>query len=228
MKQCKNESCKTTETSRWYGDLCRSCYDKQFRIFNKEKIRAREKKHEQTPEKRNYDKLYKEANREIIKKQKRSHYINNKELYKKYRESHKEERRQYYLNVTRLKRQTNKEDYNKKAREYAKKRYYSDTLYKITILYRVRLRHALKGNLRTFRSLTYLGCSIEEFKKYIEKQFLPGMSWDNNTLHGWHLDHIKPLWQFDLTKEEDRIIALHYTNLRPLWSSENWSRPKAN
>lgn len=62
-----------------------------------------------------------------------------------------------------------------------------------------------------------LGCTIEEFRSYIESKFTDGMSLDN---YGkWHLDHIKPL---ALAKTEEEIVKLnHYTNFQPLWAADN-------
>ena len=64
-----------------------------------------------------------------------------------------------------------------------------------------------------------IGCSRKFLREYLEKQFKPGMTWDN---HGkWHIDHIKPLDKFDPNNIEDVKIANHYTNLQPLWAAEN-------
>lgn len=38
------------------------------------------------------------------------------------------------------------------------------------------------------------------------------------------IDHIIPMCSLDLTKEENLIKVCHYTNLRPLWKSENSSK----
>lgn len=67
---------------------------------------------------------------------------------------------------------------------------------------------------------TILGCTIEEFRNYIESKFTEGMNLDN---YGkWHLDHIKPL---ALAKNEEEIIQLnHYTNFQPLWAADNISK----
>jgi hypothetical protein len=44
--------------------------------------------------------------------------------------------------------------------------------------------------------------------------------------NGWHIDHIKPCSSFDLTKEEEQRKCFHYTNLQPLWATDN--RKKAD
>jgi hypothetical protein len=51
----------------------------------------------------------------------------------------------------------------------------------------------------------------------MESLFKEGMTWDN---HGeWHIDHIIPI---SSGKTEDEVVKLcHYTNLQPLWKTEN-------
>jgi hypothetical protein len=63
------------------------------------------------------------------------------------------------------------------------------------------------------------GCTVNELVKHIESQFLEGMSWANR--RRWHIDHIIPCSAFDLTDPAQQKVAFHYTNLRPVWSSEN-------
>jgi hypothetical protein len=88
----------------------------------------------------------------------------------------------------------------------------------------------LKENLRTYfyRTLTYktggvfvyLGCSIEEFKLYLELMFDKEMNWEN---HGsiWHIDHIKPCCSYNLVNEDELKACFHWSNLRPLLVLEN-------
>lgn len=69
----------------------------------------------------------------------------------------------------------------------------------------------------------YLDMSPSDFRFYIESLWLPGMSW-NNYGRGrgkWNVDHIKECREFDLSKEENRKVCFHYTNLRPYWAIDN-------
>ena len=87
---------------------------------------------------------------------------------------------------------------------------------------RRRLYKALGNEKGSGEAIRQLGCSVADFKAYIEGLFTEGMTWDN---YGeWHLDHIKPLCSFDLTKEEHILEACNYRNLRPLWAKDNLAK----
>lgn len=94
-------------------------------------------------------------------------------------------------------------------------------------IFSIKLAYCLKSHIdrvlknKTHSIINLLGCSIEELKKHLEKQFKPGMNWSNHTLHGWHIDHIRPISSFDLTKKTERELCFHYSNLQPLWAEEN-------
>jgi hypothetical protein len=52
------------------------------------------------------------------------------------------------------------------------------------------------------------------------------MTWDNygTAKDGgkcWHIDHIKPIAAFDITKKDQREACFHFTNLQPLWAEDN-------
>ena len=72
--------------------------------------------------------------------------------------------------------------------------------------------------------LRYLGCSAEDACIYIEQQFKKGMTWNNHGMKGWHIDHVIPLVAFNLTYEDQRRKAFHYTNLQPLWAHDNFAK----
>ncbi len=64
------------------------------------------------------------------------------------------------------------------------------------------------------------GCTFEEFAVHLQKQFKEGMTLEN---HGdWHIDHIKPC--ATATSAEELAALFHFTNLQPLWASENLSK----
>ena len=109
---------------------------------------------------------------------------------------------------------------------YCRNYYHTNIQHKMGIVLRKRLNKALKYGSASVSAVRYLGCTLEEFRKYIEGLWEPGMSWDNWTTSGWHMDHIRPLNTFDLTDEKQRLEAIHYTNIRPLWAEVNYSRPK--
>jgi len=92
---------------------------------------------------------------------------------------------------------------------------------KLAATIRSRIKDVLKNGYYTPRTEKLLGCSYKELKDYLESQFKEGMTWDNYGFYGWHVDHIKPLSSFDLTKPEEQNKAFHYTNLQPLWAKEN-------
>ena len=125
-------------------------------------------------------------------------------------------------------RKKNHEHYKELNRKSTIKRYHSDINTKLSVLVRNRLFSALKGHTKSNSTFSYIGCSIGELKLYIESKFSAGMTWENHTLRGWHVDHIVPLSSFDLTKEEEIKKACHYTNLQPLWAKDNWTKGSKN
>lgn len=76
-----------------------------------------------------------------------------------------------------------------------------------------------KGIKKEQSCVAFIGCSLAEFKKHLAAKFTLGMTWTNR--HLWHIDHIKPLAKFDLSKESEQRMAFHYTNLQPLWARDN-------
>lgn len=86
---------------------------------------------------------------------------------------------------------------------------------------RTRTRAAVKNNQKSGSAVKDLGCSITELKQHLEKQFQPGMTWNNWSHNGWHIDHIVPLAEFDLANRDQFLKACHYSNLQPLWAKDN-------
>jgi hypothetical protein len=173
---------------------CRSCYaaiNKKWRDNNKE------------ADKKIHDK-WKSNNLDRVRKSRLKSYYNNHEASKKRARKYKKQ---------------NQEQLKIKNRIYANTKYHNDLNYRLVRLLRGRIWKALKRNSKYSTSLELLGCSIEELKIYLEKQFVKDMNWQN---YGqWHIDHVKPCSSFDLTDPEQQKLCFHYSNLQPLWAKDN-------
>lgn len=80
-------------------------------------------------------------------------------------------------------------------------------------------RHALAqvNAIKTSRTFDRLGYAPADLVRHIERQFLPGMGWDNAAR--WEIDHIIPA---STAKSEGDVIALNQlSNLRPMWAEAN-------
>jgi hypothetical protein len=164
---------------------------------------------------KNYNAQYRLKNKEKITEKAKKYYIKNSDKLKlKIKEYNYNniEKRKDYLEKT-------KEIRNKKTNEYIKNKKKINPLFKLSCNIRNLIGISIKNNGYTKKSKTnkYLGCSFEEFKIYLEKQFTEGMTWESQGK--WHLDHIYPV---SLAKNEDELIKLnHYTNFQPLWAIDN-------
>lgn len=105
----------------------------------------------------------------------------------------------------------------KNSRMYHKKK--SDPLFAASIRVRALIRDSFNKNGYSKSSLAseILGCTYEEFKRHIERQFVNGMCWER--FSEIHIDHIVPLAS---AKTEQEVFALcHFTNLRPMFGVDN-------
>ncbi len=103
-----------------------------------------------------------------------------------------------------------------KCKEYKRKKRKTDPNFRLTDNLRRRLRHALKGKLKSASTMVLLGCTAEHARKWIESQFTDGMTW--NTIQ---IDHMMPCASFNLIDPEQQRRCFHYTNLEPLFKRDN-------
>lgn len=117
--------------------------------------------------------------------------------------------------------QANKKQIIKQTTNYQIARCKIDTIFKLERNLRCRLYHALINQKadKHHRTLALTGCELPFLKEYLESKFTEGMTWAN---HGeWHIDHIRPCISFDLKHAEEQQKCFHYTNLQPLWATDN-------
>ena len=116
----------------------------------------------------------------------------------------------------------NKLQINRYNRIYEKNRKQKDPLYKLVKNLRTRLWHTLKKNKKSDTTMKLTGCTLKELKKHLENKFEDGMDWNNYGV--WHVDHIIPCANFDLSNPEQQQICFHYTNLQPMWGEKNMQK----
>jgi hypothetical protein len=142
-----------------------------------------------------------------------------KERYEKNKKEHNRKTKEYY--------KKNKKKILGQRLQWEKKKLKNDPCFKLTSRLRRRIRAAIKNNANRGSAIRNLGCSIEFFKDYIEKKFKKGMTWDNWGTY-WELDHIKELWEFDLTDKEQFLQAVNYKNMQPLTIPEHEKKTAKN
>ncbi len=208
--------------------------DKYYRENNKEKTAACRSKYYENNKKEILinKKQYYENNKESLLEQAAEYYENNKDkVLEKRKQDYKDtkdetliERKLYYENnkekiLEDVKKYSNTPDGREKIKQRRKKRRSTDIKHKLSRSLIHRLYKALKGNYKSGSAVRDLGCSIGELKMRLERQFEPGMTWEN---YGeWHIDHIIPISSFNLTDRMEFLEACNWCNLQPLWAADN-------
>lgn len=192
-------------------NICKHCENKKITENRHRKI---EDGSYICPDRSEYYKKYYLENKENILKDSGDYYLNNSEKVKEYQRIRRIEKREEIKQYMK--------DYHKRT-NWKRNKYKNDSEFKIKHILRNRFLETVKKGYKSESILKILGCSVEEFKKYIEGKFLPGMTWDNHGFGAgkWHFDHIKPCASYDLTKTEDQLECFHYTNFQPLWHEDN-------
>ena len=124
-------------------------------------------------------------------------------------------RKDYYLkNLDKIK------IYNEQNRErrniYLKNKRETDVNFRLISNTRNRIYKSLKGMTKKSSTRDILGIDIETYKKWIEFQFTPEMTWDNI-----EIDHVKAICLFDVSKEEELKEAFNWKNTQPLLKQDH-------
>lgn len=216
----------------------RRSYNKQWRAENKDKIRANKQKYylENKEKISQKAKQYRLANLAKIKAKRKAYYDKDPKAagekttaWRKANRIYANEYKKKWCarNKDKILLYKSRQDlkHNNAVKNIWRRKQFSSNLnFKIAHGLRKRLWLAIVKNQKTGSAITHLGCTVLEFKAYLESRFQPGMTWDNWTFYGWHIDHIKPLASFDLSDVGQLSVACHYSNLQPLWWHENLSK----
>ncbi len=119
---------------------------------------------------------------------------------------------------------------SEKVRKYRLARLHRDPEFKRIVDWRSRVNSCLfrkwskrptTGRMRKDVMLELVGCSRADLVAYLESLFTPEMTWQNHGRKGWHIDHIRPVYTFNLSTDEGFTACNHWTNLRPIWYLEH-------
>jgi len=207
--------------TRVSGKICNKCkIEKQFSEFHKS----------------SKDKDGRKGMCKLCKKEDHHrHYLKNKDSYlkqnKKWVFKHKEHLKAYHKQYN-LGRKKYFKDYRIRNREkrtqYQRDLMSSNMDYRISSQLRHRINMAVKSQKtsKINRTMDLLGCTVDDFRKYLESKFRVGMMWSNYGKMGWHIDHIKSCASFNLSDSEEQRKCFHYTNMQPLWAMDNFRKGK--
>lgn len=219
--------CGTSEKKHKGNGMCTNCYSKKKRTaLSKQKIdkvRKKDRKNKARYRKKNREKLiiksreYYNKNRESILSNSRKRKKQNREYKRKWRKKNIEKSR-CSTNIANKK-------WRKKNPGYMKKRL-ANPQFKlkcnISNLINMRLKKRLSSK-KGKSVLDFLPYTIEELMQHLENLFQSGMTWNNHTIHGWHIDHKIPDCKFNYKNVTDEAFQECWAlkNLQPLWALDN-------
>ena len=168
----------------------------------------------------NYQKQYQIDNRELLIEKKRNYYKNNKEACNS---RCKEYNLRNFEKMSLAKKKYAK-TYKERRNQLEREKYSNSMLHRLKHLLRTDLSNIIRNSVSKYENslnaMDVLGCSIEQFKEHLSKQFKNGMCWEN---YGrWHIDHIIPVSSVKDENDVEQIRKVfHYSNMQPLWAIEN-------
>lgn len=184
-------------------------YDKKYRETHKEEIRATHK-------------AWREKNADHVKEKAKENYHKNPKAHKarvdKYKALHieqvRESRRRY------------KAENRQKCADYARVKRQTDPIHRFrtSFTHLMSLYRKKTGYTGSKGTWEMVGCDFAYFLTYIQSQFSEGMTLENygNGIGKWSIDHIEPIRNAKCNEDVERLN--YYTNLRPMWNTENSSR----
>lgn len=110
-----------------------------------------------------------------------------------------------------------KEEIQPKRTVYMKRKRQVDPNARIANVMRATLNHLITGKIKS--TSKNIGCDSLGLKMHLSKLFIENMSWDN--YGDWELDHKVPVSAFNLQDKDEFDKCWNYTNLQPMWKSEN-------
>jgi len=166
------------------------------------------------------NKIWREKNKEYMRERSKKYYRENKDKVNEYQKIYR--KKYYQLNKTRLK-QEHKDYYNKNKDEWNRRynyNYHFKTAFNINRRLRARVRNAINYYTRTGKTRPSREYGIN-YKKIIDH--LKPFPKDK---HLYHIDHIKPLFSFNLNNPDEVRQAFAPENHQWLLAERNLTKGK--
>lgn len=194
-KRCEAE--KNIDQFKKYTSNCNDCMriiEKEYRLKNKDSIKKN-------------NKMYAESVKGIMTTNLR--LDKNKDKIAEYKKNHRRQK----MSDPEYRTQR-----NIKRRAYRKEKKLIDPQFKMYDILRKRIAYSVDNKSNSSKKL--LGCDMRFYTMWLEYTMTSNMNWSN---HGsvWHVDHVNPISNFDMLKEEDQLKAFNWTNTQALDKIEN-------
>lgn len=212
-KKCSNCEEGRIDSKKSKSGLCSKCLGKKWKEEHKEEVDIYAEK---------YRKKYYKENKEKITKTILKYRQDNKEKVKKFKRRQYDENIDYYKGKSKEHYENNKELRKKQNLEYYHRRYKIDEGFRIRRLLGTALGYVIRHYIKT-------GKVANPMKKYyidwegIMKVLTPIPKPRNK----YHVDHIIPLWKFDLSNFEQIHLAFAPENHRWMLAGDNMRRDKS-
>jgi hypothetical protein len=204
----------------------RNAYMREWNKKNRDKKRESDRKYREahSAEIKAYHKEWRDNNREHLNERQRERYKENPEAFKlrkdRYTNSHQAQVKEAHARYKRENRQ--------RCTDYERNKRHSDPVYRFRTSVRCLIwgyarKKGYKGNKKTWE---LVGCDFDSFLVHIKSQFEDGMTLENYG-HGegqWNIDHIIPICTAKTDEDIERLN--HYSNLRPMWATENYRKSR--
>lgn len=109
----------------------------------------------------------------------------------------------------------------------AMKKWMSNTRNRLSSNVSALVRSSLAKGVKNGRHWeTLVPYTLDALKAHLEALWEPGMTWDNHTDDGWHIDHVKPVRAFAYSTPEDQSFkdCWALANLAPRWATTEIAR----
>lgn len=163
--------------------------------------------------------------KECQKIERKAYYDTHKEKeienHRHYEATHRKE-----INAQRAVKRAHDPTFYQRTNAYVKRRAQESIEYLIGLRSRKRIERAIhvSGAQSHFIILSLLGCSLTQYREYLESTFKDGMTWDLYRKGEMQIDHKIQCCRFDLSRKDHQRACFHFSNTRMLFTSENAGR----